>query len=193
MKKIAIWSFLIILVIGIFSLDNPLKHRLDRVLFAVTGQTKQLWENESAYIRSYLIEKGFELATERPFTGVGLDNAQFHIMWPTKDTGSFLHNTYLDILTSGGFLMFLLYYFPIFFALGWLFMKRKYFKKSTTYLGQMWLCSLLLLSLKVVYDITWTTYFEFAVVFSVTFSIYSTLCLKKELNSGKNFIYSKYS
>lgn len=152
--------------------DQGLLGRIERFTMAGSGQTEQLNENESAYIRLYLMINGIQLAIANLFTGVGLDNARFHILWPGKETGSFLHNTYLDIFTSGGIFLFFTYYIPQWFVLGWLLAKRKVIKNLPLFTRQVARASFYLLFLKSFYDLTWTTYFEFAMVFSVIFAFY---------------------
>jgi hypothetical protein len=163
----------------LFVVENPIKDRLDRFYLAASGQEDTLNQNESAYIRFYLLTEGFKLAREKWAFGVGLDNARLHVIWPLRGTGSFLHNTYLDIVTSGGVVMFLLYYLPIFGSLFWLMRKRRLIANMAPTDQRIWFISVLFLCLKVIYDMTWTTYFEFAMVFSVVFAIYSTQYLKR--------------
>lgn len=179
-----------ILLGGVLLTDNPIKQRTDRFVLSATGQTEQLNINESAYIRIYLLTSGFKLGKENALTGVGLDNARLHVFWPDRDTGSFLHNNYLDILTSGGVVMFILYYIPIFYIFIWFILNKDKIYFLSNELRQLWKASLLMLSLKITYDLTWTTYFEFGMVFSVVFAIYSYKILRRQFNLEKNTLYS---
>ena len=178
-KKMMVVAVGVVAIVLLFAVDNPLTNRLDRFYLAASGQEEALYQNESAYLRLYLATEGIQLAREKWLWGVGLDNARLHVVWPLQDTGSFLHNTYLDIMTSGGLVTFLLYYFPIVSALVWLIIKRKTIETVPSHHQKLARISLLFLVLKVVYDMTWTTYFEFGMVFSVVFSIYSVQYLKR--------------
>ncbi|PMP01116.1 hypothetical protein BCS95_15025 [Vibrio breoganii] len=169
------------LIIVIFT-DNPLSARITRFAIALSGDTDSLNTNESAYLRLYLMKSGFDLAMNHPIFGLGLDNAKFFVTWPDRGYGSFLHNTYLDILTSGGFPLFIIYYSPIAYCLIWLITKRR---KVIALLDKdsnnLWRLAFICLLLKLVYDMTWTTYFEFFMVFTVVFSIYIVFFLKRKL------------
>lgn len=189
-KKLILSFLLIASTVGVLNLDNPLKNRIDRFYMAATGNSSQLNNNESAFIRMYLVTGGISLASENLFFGVGLDNARLHIMWPDRNTGTFLHNTYLDIITSGGVVMFVMYYVPVFLSLLWLLFVRKKVERISLEAYAFWKSAFLLLALKILYDFTWTTYFEFVMVFSVVYSVYVSLMLKKILNYEKNTLHS---
>ncbi|MGF1794318.1 O-antigen ligase family protein, partial [Photobacterium profundum] len=170
---------LLILVLGLlFSFivlftENPINDRISRFIMVLTGDIDSLRLNESSYVRLYLVNSAIELAKEYPIFGVGINNAKYFIIWPMRDTGSFLHNTYLDILTSGGFPLFFTYYTPLFYSLFWLVNNRKRVRgrlNANSY--SLWCCGVSFLSLKLMYDFTWTTYFEYFMVFTVIFSIY---------------------
>lgn len=177
--------FLIILLT-----DNPISQRVDRFYLSATGQVENLNFNESAYIRRHLMTEGVNLALENPLYGVGLDNARFHVMWPNRDTGSFLHNNYLDIMTSGGFVLFFLYYMPVIYSLFFLFKSRKKIKQvCNNKMQALWYIGTSLLLLKLLYDMTWTTYFEFAMVFSVVFSVSIVFFFKRRMYLEKNPLY----
>lgn len=163
-------------VLTLVVVPNPISARVERFTIAAMGRTEALNINESAYIRPYLIREGITLFSERPIVGVGLDNARFHVSWPGRETGSFLHNTYLDIATSIGVVGFSFYYLPIVWAL-WKASKisREVKGKNRESSRYPLLTASALLSLKLVYDLTWTTYFEFGMVFSVIFAIYTVV------------------
>lgn len=190
--KIAMLVLTMVLAAGVTISENPIKDRIDRFYLSAAGQTEQLRTNESAYIRMHLITSGFHLGLDHPITGVGLDNARFHVMWPEKDTGTFLHNTYLDIFTSGGFLMFAFYYLPILYVVLWLLIKRKYFVTLSSSKQALWRAALIILLLKLTYDLTWTTYFEFGMIFSLVFAIYSFLILRRNVEYVQNTVRLKY-
>jgi O-antigen ligase len=177
--RLALFVGLLLAFAVMFLVENPITDRLARFYMAVSGRQEELRQNESAYVRLYLMTQGLALARERWAFGVGLDNARFHVKWPLRTTGSFLHNNYLDIVTSGGVVLFALYYFPIFTSLFWLIGNRKVVAVLSPGQQQLWLISLLFLCLKLIYDMTWTTYFEFGMVFPVVFAIYSTQHLKR--------------
>lgn len=177
---------MLILILFLFSLiiftDNPLIERIERFVIAITGESDLLRQNESAFLRLYLIESGIKLVMDYPFTGMGINNAKDFVIWPLRETGSFLHNTYLDILTGGGVILFSVYYLPIFVSLYWL-LKNKYkvWLLLDSHSRSLWMQAVGFLLLKLMYDLTWTTYFEFYMSFSVIFSIYITLFLKDKL------------
>jgi O-antigen ligase len=170
-KKLLTFSFCIFLVVLLFNANDELRYRVDRIITASTGDVELLNRNESAYIRLHLIKEGFELGNNNIATGVGLDNARLHVKWPEKNTGSFLHNTYLDIYTSGGIAMFVLYYGVILAVLLWLYIMKGRLDTLPYKYEQMRSTAFMLLMLKLLYDVTWTTYFELGMVFSVVFSI----------------------
>ncbi|GAM69587.1 hypothetical protein JCM19236_5052 [Vibrio sp. JCM 19236] len=186
-QRIIIFSTLVIALAGLLFTDNPISARIDRFLIAISGDTDSLRTSESAYLRIFLIQSGFELFSEHKWVGVGLNNAKEFVIWPNRGVGSFLHNNYLDILTSGGLPLFVVYYTPIFYALTWLLMNKKKVrlladKKSY----DLWKLALVGLSLKLVYDLTWTTYFEFFMVFTVMLSIYIVFHLKTSIRRHKS-------
>lgn len=181
-KRLVIFIFLLAFSCVTLLTDNPINDRVERFVLVATGDTDLLRQNESAYLRAYLIKSGIKLAMEHPIVGVGINNAKNFVIWPLRDTGSFLHNTYLDILTSGGVPLFIVYYTPIFFSLLWLMKNRKRVRSkldSNSY--SLWVSGFTFLSLKLMYDITWTSYFEFFMVFTVMFSIYIVFHLKSSL------------
>lgn len=166
-----------ILLITALVVENPIQQRMDRFLLAAAGETQELVPGESAFDRLYLLVAGWELAKQYFWTGVGLDNARFFVSRPLDiyQEGVFLHNTYLDILTSGGFFLFLLYYILLFTALVFFYKKRK---EAEIYYHAFALAVLTLL-----FDFTWTNYFEFSTVFSKTYLI-SLMLHHKFYSSG---------
>ncbi len=182
-KRFLYLILLILFIVVLLFVESPIRDRLYRFYLAAMGDTGILEKNESAYIRRFLITEGWLLVRSNWVFGVGLDNARLHVIWPLRKTGSFLHNNYLDILSSGGVVMFLLYYSPIVISLVWLIKRRKAVVELITAQQQLWFTAVMLLCLKLLYDITWTTYFEFGMVYSVVFAIYSTIHLN--FNSKK--------
>jgi hypothetical protein len=183
------WLILILSVLSIFLLittNNVILQRIMPVLMAVSGRASQLYESESAYIRLYLIINGFRLGVRYLFTGVGLDNAQYYINWPSRDVGSFLHNTYMDIFTSIGLIGFLFYYFPIIYAF-FLLNKRSIIRYCYTNdsFRQKRNIAVIFFGLKIIYDCTWTTYFEFGMIFPFIFLIYCSLWIKNNYKISK--------
>ncbi len=184
-KKIIIYAIIFVFIVVILNTNNPLNARIDRFTIALTGNINSLRLNESAYLRVYLIQRGIELFLNNPIFGVGLNNAKYFYEWPMKDSGSFLHNTYLDILTSGGLILFLFYYVPIIYTLINLVRIRSKvkFKLNESHFN-LWKFSISVLVLKLMYDITWTTYFEFYMVFTVVFAIYISFYLNSLVNAN---------
>lgn len=175
-------SFGLMFFIGVVATANPISERIERFYMAANGQMGDLRESESAYVRKYLLEEGVKLASENLFVGVGLDNAREHVKWPGKDTGSFLHNTYLDIATSGGVVLFVLYYLPVFYGFAcFLLVRQKVNRMGDNYATALWYAGFSLIALKLLYDLTWTTYFEFAMVFSVVFSLFLLSDIKRRI------------
>ncbi|PMO57026.1 hypothetical protein BCT07_13495 [Vibrio breoganii] len=184
--RIVVYSFLFFVIVCVLITDNPLSARISRFAIAIFGDADSLNNNESAYLRLFLFKTGIKLFLENPFLGIGLDNAKLVAIWPHRGYGSFLHNTYLDIITGGGVLLFLAYYGPIFYCWGWLVKYRKIVKVS---LGnryyKLWKLSFVSLCLKLLYDLTWTTYFEYFMVFTVIFSMYIVFFLDMEIKRNK--------
>ena len=66
--------------------------------------------------RMEFIRIGWELFLENPFLGIGMDNAHYH-MYQQLGTDVYTHNNYVEILSGGGFVGFLLYYLKYIFLL----------------------------------------------------------------------------
>lgn len=193
-KRIGLLALVISIAFIVLFTENFLQVRIERFVMAITGQTEMLRQGESAYLRLYLLENGAKLAMDNLFVGVGINNASDFVIWPTRDVGSFLHNTYLDILTGGGIPLFIAYYGPIFYSLYWLIRKRrKVFRSLPPELHRLWTVGFIFLLQKIVFDLTWTTYFEFFMVFSVIFGIYVTVYLKGKLRDKERFRSSRMS
>ncbi|WP_261824618.1 O-antigen ligase family protein [Vibrio neonatus] len=169
---------LVITLIILLLIDNPISARIDRFFMAISGNIDSLRVSESAYLRVYIFQHGFDLFSQHKWVGVGLNNAKNFVIWPNRGVGTFLHNTYLDILTSGGIPLFIVYYFPIIYSLIWLLKNKKKVLMLSDDNYYLWKLASVLLTLKLVYDLTWTSYFEFFMVFTVMFSIYIVFHLK---------------
>lgn len=180
-RAFALGALFSILVITLLT-ENPISARASRFAMAAMGDIESLNTNESAFLRLYLIKSGLDLIMQNPWFGVGLNNAKEFVVWPDRDYGSFLHNTYLDIFTSGGLPLLLVYYCPIVYSFASLVRNRKQVKR---HLGKndyhLWKLAFSCISLKLFCDLTWTTYFEYFMVFSIIFSIYITFNLKRSL------------
>ncbi|MEZ9899049.1 O-antigen ligase family protein [Vibrio breoganii] len=184
-KRLWIFLFVFISLLCLLVTDNPISERLVRFGIALFGDTDSLRNSESAYLRVFLIKTGIEIAKDNILFGVGLNNASQLFNWPGREFGSFLHNNYLDILTSGGIPLFIVYYTPLLYAWSWLIKNRKKVKNLLSKRNyDLWEFSFISLSLKFVYDLTWTSYFEFFLVVTVTFSVYSVFYLKSQLRSA---------
>lgn len=182
MMRVIILGFLISVLFLVVITDNPLSVRISRFAIGIMGGTDSLNTNESAYLRIYLIKSGFDLVMQYPWFGVGLNNAKEFVVWPDRGYGSFLHNTYLDIFTSGGLPLFLVYYVPIFYSFFSLIKCRVKVKNNLSVRHySLWKLAFVSLSLKLICDLSWTTYFEYFMVFTVIFSIYITFYLKRIL------------
>lgn len=181
-KRFFLYGAGCLLLAFIIMTDNPISIRVSRFALVLMGDTDLLHTNESAYLRMYLLKGGFELAMQNPWFGIGLNNAKEFVIWPDRDYGSFLHNTYLDILTSGGFPLFLVYYGPIFYCLFSLIsLRKKVLRILDERYYSLWKLAFVSLSLKLICDLTWTTYFEYFMVFTVMFSMYITFYIKRAL------------
>lgn len=182
MMRVITFGFLISVLVLVVITDNPLSARISRFAIGIMGDTDSLNTNESAYLRIYLIKSGFDLVMQYPWFGVGLNNAKEFVVWPDRGYGSFLHNTYLDILTSGGLPLFLVYYAPIFYSFFSLLKCRVQVRDGLSDRHySLWKLAFVSLSLKLMCDLSWTTYFEYFMVFTVIFSIYITFYLKRVL------------
>jgi O-antigen ligase len=177
-KHIFVILLLFAFLFGMLFINNPIKRRADRFLLSISGNTASLNENESAFLRLYLYQNGLLLAKENWLFGVGLNNARYYIIWPGRDVGSFLHNTYLDIITSGGIILFLLYYLPIIYTFFYLHKKYKMQYDENRHLC---ITAYYLIIIKLLVDMTWTTYFEFGIVFTTIFSI----CVMLKIRENK--------
>lgn len=137
----------------------PIIKRLEKISYVVSGDMDKLYAGQSVFDRLYLIKAGWQLSKEHFITGVGLDNARNFVSRPgdEKKEGVFLHNTYLDILSSGGAITWVCYY-SLLFIPAIFFLKRTGDLRHDHALTLFLLCS--------VFDFTWTNYFEFSTAFA---------------------------
>lgn len=144
----------------IYFAELPIVYRLSRFITHLTGNNDVLAVSESAYVRPYMIAQGFRILSENWAFGVGFDNARHFFTWPDRSTGSFLHNNYLDILTSLGIVGGVIFYLPVFFVIFQFLVQRRIAPVAP-----------LLIGLKIIYDFTYTNYFDFVPVFALVFAL----------------------
>ncbi|WP_170791824.1 O-antigen ligase family protein [Vibrio sp. ZF57] len=170
-SKAVAFFILISFLIAFFTIDNPLLERMSRFSMIFTGDYSQLNNNESAFLRFYLLESGWNLFIQYWQTGIGLDSARYYVFWPTDGRGTFLHNNYLDMATSGGLYVFILYFFPMLYVLFKLMVQRGLIRNRK--LKLYWSLAFYTLLYKLLYNFTWPDYFEFGMVFFYILGVYS--------------------
>ncbi len=80
--------------------------RFERMLFSYTGEGKA---DTSAIMRNKLVEVGIMSWKEEPFLGIGI-GCSHHIAVERLDIDLYLHNNYVEILSGGGIIGFVSYY-----------------------------------------------------------------------------------
>ncbi len=177
--KVSILLLFCLIVSLFFSFDNPIKERLLRFMLVFNSGYSELNVNESAYLRVYLLESGWALFKENFLYGIGLDSARFYVFWPSDGRGTFLHNNYLEIAASGGFIVFMLHFFPMFFIFYSLIINRK--KIDNTKSRFYWEFSFYIILYRILYSFTWQDYFEFGMVLFYILAFYSYFKFKSHL------------
>ena len=79
--------------------------RMEGMFNIVVGGTVE----KSAMIRMSLVQLGLELFKQHPLLGVGIDNPRLYTYEVVGET-YYLHNNYMEILSSGGIVGFISYY-----------------------------------------------------------------------------------
>ncbi|MFW6383563.1 MAG: O-antigen ligase family protein [Nanoarchaeota archaeon] len=117
-KKLAIVFAGLTLLACAYIVIPKLQDRLLRYTFVFTD-SENLRQNESAFLRAWLITEGFNLVLENPFFGVGVDNARFLLIPPYRqgvsEDGLVSHNNYIEIALNSGLPGLSLFYLPLLF------------------------------------------------------------------------------
>ena len=145
-------------VVTIIYMDLRIVYRASRFIAFISGNVEILAKTESAFVRPYMILQGIRILGENPVFGVGMDNARYYFRWPARDTGSYLHNNYLDLATSLGIFGFFVYYFPMV-----TYLIRGISKLKNDFM----VAGVHLLVMKLLYDLTYTNYSDFFPVFTM--------------------------
>lgn len=112
-RTLHLLRFLIVLPIAVFVVYQILQlpifsgmmERMEGMLNIVTGGTVE----KSAMIRLSLVQLGISLFKQHPILGIGIDNPRLFTYGVTGHS-FYLHNNFLEILSSGGVVGFILYY-----------------------------------------------------------------------------------
>ena len=112
-RTLPLLRFLIVLPIAVFVVYQILQlpifsgmmGRMEGMLNIVTGGTVE----KSAMIRFSLVQLGISLFKQHPILGIGIDNPRLFTYGVTGQS-FYLHNNFLEILSSGGVVGFILYY-----------------------------------------------------------------------------------
>ena len=139
-------------------MDLRIVYRASRFIAFISGNVEIFANTESAFVRPYMIFQGIRILGENPVFGVGMDNARYFFTWPARDTESYLHNNYLDLVISFGIFGFFVYYYPMI-----TFLIRVVLKLKNDFV----VAGVHLLVMKLLYDLTYTNYSDFFPVFTM--------------------------
>ena len=112
-KTFAKWLiyFLILLLVFHFILSLPMfemiNRRFSNMLSIFTDKANI---DSSTYIRSRMILMGWKQFLKKPILGIGIGNTGKIILSETRYNNSYLHNNYIELLSSGGIIGFLIFY-----------------------------------------------------------------------------------
>lgn len=108
LQSLLICCLLGIIFFGVLSLPifAGLNHRMEGLLALVTGSGSI---DNSTYLRQQFIKIGLEQFIDTPLIGIGIDNARLLLMQHFGYT-TYLHNNYVELLASGGFVGTSLFY-----------------------------------------------------------------------------------
>lgn len=132
---------------------------------------------KSTMIRMSLVQLGIDLFKQHPLLGIGIDNPRLYT-YGIDGESYYLHNNFVEILSSGGIIGFVVYYW-IYIKLMYSYIKRRDFDDS-----QFCICFVLLL-LTIIMDYGMVSYYsKVTYIFLLLFTIFeeSLRLSKKERN-----------
>ena len=120
---IVVALILYLLTLPMFSV---IAERMEGLVALITGVGKV---DSSAQIRDNMIQLGMEIFKENPILGVGIGNARIVVAQSLLGHETYLHNNYVELLSSLGIIGFTLYYSMWGYVLLGIYKYRKYSEK----------------------------------------------------------------
>ena len=120
-RKIFVIIVFIVMVCGIISIFPSVQERLTRFILIFTS-LNDLRQNESAFLRTWLIINGFNFIVRNPVFGLGVDNGRYFLIPPYQRLinsveGLYSHNNFIEIGLNAGIPGLLLFYLPVVYIL----------------------------------------------------------------------------
>ena len=112
---ICITAIVILLIIDIPAVEQLLA-RIKNAFSVLTGREVRLYKENSAQSRLEYITLGWKQFLKSPLWGNGIGCAGYALL-DTYGYVTYLHNNYIEVLTSGGLIGFLLFYTPYYLVL----------------------------------------------------------------------------
>lgn len=185
-RKILIVSLLVVISIGTITTDNQISKRIDRFRLTINNPN-ELSISESAYERKWLINESLSIISEKPITGIGVNNSIHYLITPYNQIrmsrgedvkGTYSHNNYIEMLLNGGMLAFLLYYLPL------IIMLIKVIKDMKTHPSLIYLLILIMYMLMI--HIGQVAYFDFINIYIYILVLYGYKAFKNEQQMKKH-------
>ena len=177
---IALITVIVFVAVGLFSL-NYLRttkhyHRLEEFLTSIVSDKIER-ADESTRNRLLLYRVGLKAASEHPVLGVGLDNFRYEMQGNyNRQIGTYAHSNYIELLADTGFIGFALYY-AIYVLLLISIIKLRPSKVNDNQMD-LYLLSVSLFIIYVLYDFAMVSYFEKFSWLILTFIITATQTLR---------------
>ena len=169
---IIIFALYYLMKLPIFDVINE---RMDGLISSFTG----VGEIDSSTLkRNKMIQIGIEIFKEKPILGVGIGNAK-EILYQNTGWDTYLHNNYIEIISSLGLLGFTLYYAIWGYVLIWIYKLKKFDDKSSI------LCIVLILS-QFILDYGMVSYYSKTTFFYLMIYYLQLRNLKRKRNNYVN-------
>jgi O-antigen ligase len=179
--------FTIFVLVLNFAFNFNVFNRVKKIYQLVTNKIDELKISDSAYMRAWFFNQSIEIIKEKPLTGIGAQSSTYFLVDPYKKLlisrgvliykegepkGTYSHCNYTELGLTAGVFAIVLYYFPLFFILIALILK----KQKNNILNFV----LVLIILKLFIDIGMVSYYDFihniilSIVFIYTFKNITT-------------------
>lgn len=189
LKSIAKVTFAILIgcVAMLFILQLPMfSNLLDRMSDLGLLLTGKATRETSGWIRFQYIKLGMEIFREHPLGGIGIDNARLYTQ-SIYGLDHYLHNNYVELLSCGGIIGFIIYYSIYIYILVTLIKNRRYRDKE-------WDICFVLLIIRLVMDYGYVSYVEketYVYLLLFWFEVYRIKYVRKTGNIENNAIIAK--
>jgi O-antigen ligase len=161
-------------------------------LSAMDGSSRS--EGGSGLERLWLITESMRIIQEHPLTGIGVHNSQYYLFTPRyfreielgarvdDGIGVYSHSNFTEMLLNAGWPAFLLYYVPVALLLIYVWKARP----RSVALAKVRQLILVLLLLKVFFDVGMVSYYEFShvLVLAVTFLLWRKYLRGGDIQAG---------